>query len=253
MENVYSFLNYKDIEIEYFETLSSTNAYLKNEAKSKNEGTVVIAETQTEGRGRFDRKFHSPEGTGIYISILLKPTFQGFDATLITTAAAVAVARACEKLSGKETKIKWVNDVLIDGKKICGILTEGSINPENGNVDYVVLGIGINAFCPENGFNDEIKDIAGFVFEHFDLSLKARLTAEILNEFFKYYKEMPNNNFLEDYRRRSAVIGKKIFVIKNNKHCSATALSIDNDCRLQVEYEDKTEEFLSSGEISIKL
>lgn len=241
------------INIEYFPTLPSTNAYLKLRADSSDEGLIIIAENQTAGRGRFDRKFYSPKNSGIYMSILLKPKFTGFNTTLITTAAAVAVAKACEELSGKETKIKWVNDVLINGKKVCGILTEGSINPENRSVNYVVLGIGINVFTPENGFDDEIKDIAAGVFDEYRPELKKQLTARVINLFFEYYSNLTDKQFLKDYREKSAVIGKEITVIKGEQNSKAIALMIDDDCRLKIEYEDKTTELLSSGEISIKI
>lgn len=243
----------KNIKIEYHSTLPSTNAYLKEKAHTEDEGFVVIANSQTAGRGRFDRKFYSPENSGIYMSILLKPRFLGFDATLITSAAAVAVAKACETLSEKQTQIKWVNDVLIDGKKICGILTEGSINPKNGNVEYAILGIGVNAFAPENGFEDEIKDIAGFVFDNYDTKLKEKLINEIINIFFSYYENLYNKEYLDEYRNKSLVLGKKITVIKGEQKIPATAILIDDDCRLLIEYPDKTTEFLSSGEISIKI
>ena len=257
MENyvykIYENLLFDNINIEYYATLSSTNSLLKQKAVLQNEGLVIIADSQSCGRGRFDRKFHSPENCGIYMSILLKPDFGGFDATLITTAAAVAVANACDELTGKKSQIKWVNDILIDGKKVCGILTEGCINPKTKNFEYIILGIGINAFTPANGFDDEIIDIAGSVFEKFELSLKARLTALVLNNFFKFYKTLLQKNFLADYKKRNFVIGKTVNVIKNAVQRKATVISMDDDFRLLVEYQDKTREYLSSGEISIKL
>lgn len=236
-------------KIEYYDTLPSTNAFLKSRAKSEKEGLVVVADSQTEGHGRFDRKFYSPANTGIYMSILLKPETTGFNATRITCAAAVAVAKAIETLSGKETQIKWVNDVLIDGKKVCGILTEGSINPKSGSLEYTVLGIGVNLFLPENGFEKEIENIAGYVFEEFDPTLKDKFIKEVLKNIFTHY----NNDILNEYRNRSAVIGKDILVIKNNETKNAKALLIDDNFRLNVRYNDKTEEFLDSGEISIKI
>ena len=253
IDKIYENLLFDNINIEYYSTLTSTNSVMKQQAMSKNEGLVIIADNQTNGRGRFDRKFHSPMNTGIYMSILLKPDFGGFDATLITTAAAVAVANACDELTQKKSQIKWVNDVLIDGKKVCGILTEGCINPKTLNFEYIILGIGINAFTPPNGFDDEIKDIAGSVFENFKLSLKARLTALVLNNFFKFYKNLLQKNFLADYKKRNFVIGKTVNVIKNAVQRKATVISMDDDFRLLVEFEDKTREYLSSGEISIKL
>lgn len=252
-EKIYNYLTVNDIKIHHYSSINSTNIKLKEEAKNGAlEGTVIIADSQFQGHGRFDRVFHSPKN-GIYMSILLRPQFSGFNATLVTTAAAVAVAKAVEDLSGKETKIKWVNDVLISGKKICGILTEGAINPETLTPDYIVVGIGINAFKPQDGFDPEIQNIADAVFDTESEDLKARLIAETINNFMNYYTKLTDKVFLECYRSRSAVIGKEITVIKNTIHYPAKALEIDNDCRLLVEYPDKSKEYLSSGEISIKL
>lgn len=252
-EEILKYIKSTEINILHYPSLASTNTTLKEKAlEGANAGTIIIADTQTEGRGRFCRKFYSPEN-GIYMSILLRPDSVGFDSTLITTAAAVAVAKAAEKLSGKETKIKWVNDVLIDGKKICGILTEGAFDPESRKPQYIIVGIGINAFMPTGGFEEEIKYIAGAVFDQFDNEKKARLIAETINIFMEYYKNLSSKEFLEEYRLRSAVIGKNIIVFKNCSQFNATAIDIDDNCRLLVEYEDGSREFLSSGEISIKL
>ncbi len=253
-EKILKYIKSDKINIEYYDTLPSTNVYLKEQASlGRDEGLTVIAGAQTNGHGRFNRKFHSPKDCGIYMSLLLRPDFADFDATLITTAAAVAVAKAVEDLSSKEAKIKWVNDVLVNGKKVCGILTEGAIDPKIGKPSYVVVGIGINAFCPKDGFDNEIKDIAGFVFDSFDFDLKSRLIAEVINNFISYYEKMPKNSFLDDYRSRSAVTGKKITVIKNGEKTDATAISIDDSCRLLVQYENGDSELLYSGEISIKI
>ncbi len=245
---ILKYLNHK-LSVEYFDVLPSTNAYIKAKAAC-DEGLLVIAERQTAGHGRFDRKFHSPKN-GIYMSLLLKPTFIGFDTTLITTAAAVAVAQAIEQLSGKKSKIKWVNDVYIENKKVCGILTEGAVNPKTQGFDYVILGIGINAFTPENGFNSEIENIAGSVFEGFSTQLMARLTAQVINNFFEFY--IKKKEFLTDYRSRSNVLGKEIYVLRNDTKVKATALEIDDKCRLLVKYENGNTEYLNSGEISIKI
>ncbi len=241
------------INITLLDSVDSTNKYLKKKAVlGGTEGSIVIADSQTGGRGRFTRKFFSPGGCGIYMSILLKPCFPAKDAVLITAAAAVAVAEACEFLSGKKAEIKWVNDVYMEGKKVCGILTEGAIKPD-GCFDYAVLGIGINAFAPDTGFDKEIKDIAGAVFNEKAENLRNRLAAEVITRFFSYYEELCAKTFLKGYREKSCVTGKEVTVIKNEKMQTAVALSIDDDCRLEVEYEDKTREYLSSGEISIKM
>lgn len=246
-------LNIKTAEITVLETVDSTNRYLKSVLdETTPEYTMVIAENQTAGRGRFARKFHSPEGSGIYMSILLKPQFNIGDSVLLTAAAAVAVSDAIEELSEKGTKIKWVNDVLINSKKVCGILCEGVINPETSTLDSVILGIGINVYKPENGFADEIKDIATHIFDEEKTDRRNTLIAKVINNLEKFYKELQNRTFLEKYRERSSVIGKDILVLKGEETVPAKALEIDNNCRLKVQFKNGNCEYLSSGEISIK-
>lgn len=253
-EIILDYIKTPNIELHHYSTINSTNTVLKQRAlEGSKEGLVVIADSQTDGRGRFYRKFYSPYDSGIYMSILLRPDYTGFDATLITSAAATAVAKAVENLSGKQAKIKWVNDVLIENKKVCGILTEGCINPQNGKHEFVIVGIGINAFPPIGGFEEEIKNIAGAVFPAFNLNLKAELTANVIDEFMNYYKRLTEKEFIKEYVNRSCVIGKDITVLKNCSEFRARALSIDDNCRLLVEYPDNSQEYLSSGEISIKI
>lgn len=244
-------LNNKNIEVTVLESTDSTNAYLKRSIRDDlKEGFAIIADSQTLGKGRFSRKFYSPKNSGIYMSILLRPSLSPENAVLITAAAAVAVSRAIEKLSGKETKIKWVNDIYISSKKVCGILTEGSINSD-GSFNYAILGIGINAYKPENNFPNEIKDIAGAIFSQKKENLRNTLIAEVINNFFQYYNNLESKTFLDDYRQKSLVLGKEIKVPKNDKLFSAKALEIDDNCRLLVEYDNNEREYLSSGEISI--
>ena len=234
------------------ETVDSTNLYLKRNADTAQNGDVVIALSQTNGRGRFTRKFHSPQNTGIYMSFFLQPQLPAIQAVLITTAAAVAVCEACEQLGAEKCEIKWVNDVLINSKKVCGILTEGSVNSQNGMLDYAILGIGINVYEPEGGFDDEIKNIAGSVFKKVENGLSDRLVAEIINRFMKYFKDIENKPFLDSYRERSYITGKNINVIKLDSTKPAKAISIDDKFKLLVEYEDKTQEYISSGEVSVR-
>ena len=245
--------NSDNYNITILDSVSSTNAFLKQTAFSDNEGKVIIALSQTEGRGRFKRHFHSPENCGIYMSILLKPKIPAENAVLITAAAACAVAEAAEDLSGRKADIKWVNDVLIENKKICGILTEGSIDVNSGNLNWAVLGIGINAYLPENGYPEEIKNIAESVFDTEKEDLKNQLTANILDRFWNYYLSLEEKTFLEAYKKRSFFLGNQINVIKNDISVPAKALDIDDNCHLLVEYQNGEREYLSSGEISIKL
>ena len=242
------------LEIEVKKSVTSTNALLKEKAiAGAKEGTVLIALQQTAGRGRFTRSFYSPSDSGIYMSVLLRPNISAEDAALITTAAAVAVAEAAENLSGRKTGIKWVNDVLIDGKKICGILTEASLNIEIGTLDYAVLGIGLNVYEPKDGFPKEIKNIAGAIFSEEKPELRSKLAAAVLESFFKFYKEISNRTYLNSYRERCIVLGKQINVLSANSTRTAYALNIDENCRLRVKYPDGSEDILSSGEISVKI
>ncbi len=239
-------LGFYDIETE--DIVTSTNDIIKEQAKkSAPEGTVLISREQTKGKGTKGRSFFSPKGGGIYMSVLLRPDLPPEKTLMITTAAAVAVCKAIENLTDKSPKIKWVNDILIDGRKVCGILTEGSVG------QYAVLGIGINAFVPENGFPEEIKDIAGAVCDEYKENFKNQLVAEILNSFLTYYKDLANNPHTADYKSYSAILGNEITVIENEKQTPAIAVDIDDDCRLKVKFKDSSEKLLNSGEVTLNL
>lgn len=241
------------LDITVYKTIDSTNnALLELAGKGADEGTVVISGEQTKGKGRLGRSFYSPSDTGLYMSILLRPQMNAEDAIKITTAAAVAVANAVENVSGKRTDIKWVNDVYLNRKKICGILTEAAFNMECGGLDYAVLGIGINAYEPQNGFPEEIKNIAGAVFDHKQSDMRNKLAAEVLNEFFKYYSGLHDSSYYDSYRKRLMWINEKINLISGDKKTPATMLDVDRDCRLKVRLQDGTEKTISSGEISIR-
>ncbi|MBR7132063.1 MAG: biotin--[Clostridia bacterium] len=253
-EGVKKHLKNPQSNIFVLDCVDSTNSYMKTaEFADKPEGTTVIAGRQTCGRGRFNRTFHSPENSGIYMSILLRPRIPAADAVLITALAAVAVSEAIEALSSARAEIKWVNDVLIKGKKVCGILPEATLNLQNGRLERVILGIGINVYTPKDGFADEIKDIAGAVFERSDENLRNRFAAEIINRFFEQYPQIAERSFLDYYISRSCVIGKNVTVISGESRRRAAALGIDSDCHLLVELEDGSQELLSSGEVSLKL
>ncbi|WP_340023541.1 biotin--[acetyl-CoA-carboxylase] ligase [Paenibacillus sp. FSL K6-1096] len=244
------------LSLEVFKSVVSTNEMVKTLASGgEAEGKVILAEEQTAGRGRKGRPFFSPSGTGIYMSILLRPKLSAADATLLTTSAAVAVALAIESVSGLSTQIKWVNDVFMNGKKVCGILTEASLSLENEWLDYAVLGIGINVALPSGGFPGGLSEIATSVYEQDKppADLRNRLAAEVLNRFLGYYEQLKNRLFLPDYRQRMMSLGQTVMVIKENQQQQATAIDIDNDCRLKVRYANGEEEYLSSGEVHIRL
>lgn len=239
------------IKIELYDCVTSTNTIIRDKSH-ESEGLVAVANTQTAGMGRLGRSFVSPLGTGIYFSILLKPKMPADKITFITTMAAVAVCRAITQLTDKQPKIKWVNDVFIDRKKICGILTQASFSLENSGLDYAVLGIGINAYLPKDGFDKEIKNLVGSVLQKPQGNFKNELLAETLNNFWQLYTEKDYDKIAKEYKYYSLVIGKEITVIRNNEQRNAIALDIDNECRLIVLYDDGAKETLSSNEISIR-
>ena len=243
----------KEIDINVFNEVTSTNTLLKEQGKIKNEWCTFIASSQTGGKGRLGRSFYSPKGSGVYFSVLLKPNLEIEKSILITTAAAVAVTRSLENLGCKNSRIKWVNDIFVDNKKVCGILTESVVNTETKKLDFAVLGVGINLVKPKDDFPEEIKNIAGAVFGSETENLKERFVAEFLNEFYKIYKDLSDNSFMETYREKSLCLNKEITVIKNDIEIKARAISIDNNARLEVEYKTGEREFLGSGEISIKI
>lgn len=236
----------------YFDELESTNIYAKSEAKKgAPEGTVIIAGRQSGGYGRMRRSFFSPEGTGLYMSVILRPELHPEKSLYITTAAAVAVAEAIEELSGKKADIKWVNDIYINGKKVCGILTEAAFTSEN-NIDHAVLGIGINLTEPKGGFEDSIKDIAGAVFEKADESMRFVMAERILEKFYRYYASLEDKGFWQSYRDRCFLIGSTVRVISAEGEYSARVTGIDGEFGLIVEADGK-KNILRTGEVSIKV
>lgn len=239
--------------LKVYQSVTSTNTLAKELAgQGAKEGTVIIAREQTEGRGRLGRSFYSPASTGIYLSLILRPKLALEDSIQITTAAAVAVAQAIEQVAGVSTSIKWVNDIFIGDKKICGILTEASINFESGILEYAVVGIGINLSTKD--FPKELQGIAGSIFTEkpTDTPITSILIAEVLNQIAFRMHSLTSKEYLEEYRKRSFLLGRDILVLKNNQAIPAKAIDIDDKARLVVEYEDHTRESLSSGEVSVR-
>lgn len=244
-----------DMEISVVNAVQSTNALVREKANmGASEGYIVLANEQTAGRGRLGRSFFSPKDTGIYMSLLLRPeNYAAKQAVRITTMAAVAMCEAIEAVSDEKAGIKWVNDIFVREKKVCGILTEGSFNLESGLLDYAVLGLGINIYRPKGGFPNELSNIAGAVFEKNQNDVKNRLVSEFLNRFYGYYSAVNQTDYVEQYRNRSFVIGKQVNLISADESKTAVAIGIDDECRLLVKYPDGTEDCYSSGEISIRI
>lgn len=235
-----------------FDRVDSTNAILKEMAEqSAPEGLVAAALSQTAGRGRLGRSFCSPDG-GIYFSILLRPEFAPELTMLATAAAAVAVCRALENNGSGHCMIKWVNDVYINGKKVCGILTEGAFDAETAGLRYAVVGIGINLTEPQGGFPPEIADRAAAVFGEKRLGSEqtARITADVVNVFMDFYRSLEKKEFMEEYRARSWLNGKTVTYSRNGVSESGTVREIDGDARLIIESGGEITA-LSAGEVTI--
>lgn len=246
---------YRDLDLTVLPTAPSTNALVREKAnQGRPEGCVIVACEQTDGRGRYGRQFFSPIDSGVYLSLLLRPTaYSPQQATCLTAAAAAAMCQAIEEVTGQQPGIKWVNDIFLHGKKVCGILTEAAVGLETGTLNYMVLGAGVNLYPPAEGFPEEIQPIAGSVLERSCPEAKNRLVGEFLNRFWDFYTHPECRTYLEDYRSRSLAIGQNVTVLSAGRAVSAYAYGIDDDFRLLVRYENGDTEALSYGEIRIQL
>lgn len=237
-------------------TLESTNDTAKELAISgARHGTVVMADYQTAGKGRYGRSFFSPPGHGVYMSFILHQAslLWGGIPTLATAHAAVSVCEAIEATTGKTPQIKWVNDVLLDGKKICGILTEAVTDSKNGIMPWIVVGIGVNFITPGNGYPEEIRNVAGSLFSEGNPSItRSRLAAELVNRMLSERGDEANvSKMLDEYRKRLVMLGKTVTVSRANSSFEATAIDIDDTGRLIVKKDNGEILSLDSGEISI--
>lgn len=249
------YLKSPELTLRCFDSIDSTNTALKAlAAEGAPEGLVLAAGQQTRGRGRMGRSFYSPEGTGIYMSLLLRPTVPAAEATRITACAAVAVAETVEALTGRSAQIKWVNDVLLDGKKVCGILTEASLDCESGLMNHVIVGIGVNALAPAGGFPEELQDIAGAVFTERSLpQLRCQLVAGILDRLWALCRALPERDPYEQYRARSLVLGQNVDLLSPGKEPEpARVLDLERDYALRVELADGSQRRVQTGEVSIR-
>lgn len=239
----------ENVKLYFYDSIDSTNTQAKRLlAQGLSENAFIAANEQTAGRGRLGRSFYSPKNTGIYYSYVFHPKANLSDAVFITTAAAVSVVRAIEKISSDKPKIKWVNDVYVADKKICGILTEAVSDFESGALESVIVGIGIN--FNTSYFPEDIKNKASSLN---DSSItRAALLQAAAEELIKVSEDLENSDIISDYRSHSLVIGKKITFFKNGKEYKGIAKAIDESGALIVETADGIQT-LNSGEISVRL
>lgn len=239
----------KDIEI--LEDVNSTITYAKNlPYEKKKDGYLVVANNQSAGRGRYDRKFYCQKDSGIYLGLLLRPT-EIQNISYITIMAGISVASAIEKLYGIEAKIKWVNDVFIEDKKICGILTEGIISVESGSIDSVIVGIGINVNKIKS-IPKELESIVGYINDFTGKNEnRNKLIAQILNTFEEFYLNFNVQQLYSEYKKRMLYIGKSINVIDGNKKRKGILYRLNKDFSISVDFDDGDLKNFSTGEISL--
>lgn len=232
-----------------FEQIESTNLTAKEMARhGEEEFTLVISDSQTKGRGRLGRSFFSPDKSGIYMSIIVRPRFTFENAFLITPATAVGVVHVLEDY-GFSPQIKWVNDIYISSKKVCGILTESSFD-QNGLTDWAVIGIGINLTEPDGGFPNEINNIATALFEKDTAPAKEIFAAQVASAVINVYKSLPDTTFVGEYQSRSYLTGKTVELPDKTL---VRVIGIDDRCGLIVELPDKTVKTITTSDVSVKL
>lgn len=243
-----------EIKLEAFESLDSTNTYLKKRAAGgAPEGTVVIANAQTAGRGRMGRSFASAPGLGIYLSMLLRPSAEAECVQSLTAGTAVAVCRAVERVCGVAPGIKWINDLFLKGKKICGILCESSVKDEKA--EYVVLGIGLNVITRPQDFPEELRGTAGSLYSQTGIVYeRGKLISAMISELSAMYEAWKTDPraLLDDYRRRCIVLGKTVEVSPvTGGVFTAAAEEISDDFGLVLRLPDGSVRTVHSGEVSI--
>ncbi|MDR0839938.1 MAG: biotin--[acetyl-CoA-carboxylase] ligase [Christensenellaceae bacterium] len=230
---------------------STTTLLWKMALENAPHGTVVLADKQEAGKGRYDRRFFSPEG-GLYLSILLRLPVTAAQSASLTIAACVGVCRAVERMCGVRCEIKWVNDVFLNDKKICGILTKAAVGMETALLECAVVGVGLNFIAPKGGYPPEIKDIAGSLYPYGGAPItRSRMAAALIDELWDALLHFDDPAIMQEYQSRSMVLGKSILVLRGDTQRRATALSVLPDGRLRVRYDEGGREDLFSGEVRI--
>lgn len=241
--------------LEVYPSLDSTNSFGKERALAgAPHGTAIIAESQTGGRGRMGRAFFSPGGSGLYLSMILRPGTAISQSLFITIAASVLIRQAIADVTGLEPEIKWVNDLYLKEKKICGILTEAAADFETGNIDYIVLGAGINFTEPKQGFPEDLQSVAGALFKETpEGPLRSRLAAELVNRLSRLTPLPAPGAIMEDYRRHSMVIGRPVTLFRGKETLEGVVSDINDEGHLILKKDDGTSVSIVSGEVSLRL
>jgi biotin-[acetyl-CoA-carboxylase] ligase BirA-like protein len=240
-------------EIHHFNAVTSTNDVAKKlAAKGAKEGAVVVSERQTLGRGRLGREWASPQG-GMWFSMVLRPKVAPKNASKLTFVAAVAVARVIRRIFNLGAEIKWPNDILIGGKKVCGILTETSTK---GNaLDFVVVGIGVNANVSLDSFPEELRDsVTSFKEELLEEINREEFLRALLEELERYYVMFTRKKFvliLEEWRNLASFLGQYVEVLSFDEEIRGRAVDVDRDGALMIKLRDGTVKKVMSGDVTI--
>ena len=240
----------------YFDTIDSTNNFLKRQALlGAPHGTVAVADCQTGGMGRLGRSFQSPGGVGIYLSMLLRPECPQEQLMHLTCAVGAAMCDAVEASAGFRPGIKWTNDLVLNGKKLCGILTEIGLEGESHALDYLVPGIGINVAQTPEDFGPELAATATSLSCELGRPVRrADIAVAVIRALDRMYAGFPQNKpeYLERYRADCLTPGNQVQLITPNSRREAYAVEIDDQFRLVVEFPDGTRQALSAGEVSVR-
>lgn len=240
-----------------FEQIDSTNAYLKRvAADGAADGTVAIADEQTGGRGRRGRGFLSPAGKGVYLSVLLRPEVEPARLLPLTGFVAVATCDAVERVASVRPQIKWTNDLVLGGKKLCGILTELSVEGESGALQYVVVGIGVNASHTKEDFAGGLEDVAtSLAIETGKSVSRAALAAAMIEELDRLYAALLTGEtqpYLDAYRRDCLTIGREVQLLWQDTRERVRAMDVDDELGLVVIRGDGRRDVIRTGEVSVR-
>lgn len=241
--------------VQVLETVDSTNTAAKAlAAQGAPQGTAVLAERQTGGRGRLGRQFDSPPGMGVYLSVVLRPEAEPQRLLPLTCFVAAALCDAVEEAAGLRPEIKWTNDLLLDGKKLAGILTELTLEAESNKVQYAVVGVGINCAQQKADFPPALRETAC------SLAMAGRsvdrngLAAAMLLHLAGLFQALLSDQarWMQKYRSGCVTIGRQVRLLRDGMYREGLALGVDDQGALLVDFGDGRPQAVQSGEVSIR-
>lgn len=242
-------------QIRFYDTITSTNDVLKQMAlQDAPHGTILVADSQTGGRGRLGRTFLSPSGVGIYLSVLLRPGCMPMELMHLTCACACAACSAIEQSAGFRPGVKWTNDIVYQKRKLAGILTELGLN-QDGSTAYAIIGIGINCAQRPEDFPPDIREIAGSLKMASGREIdRALVAAKMIDAFYNMSQVLltSKSQIIQRYRRDCITLGQEVSLIRGGETRFGKALDVDEEGALIVQYRDGTVETVNSGEVSVR-